>query len=157
MAGARLDIARPTDHPARPSDLAETARLAGDFARLDSRAARLRRLASKISGELKSAEYEMEDLGGQLADLMACTRVWVVKLIPDVSLVRREAPRALLPLWPANQFPEEYRQEIFELDEQAIRVELGSSDVLLNTDGIELARLGPPRMVVEVRRGDSPS
>lgn len=135
--------------PAGPSGLMP---LADRIVRLDSRVRRRRRLATRIADESARLEAELATLGEELAEGMRRSGLWKVGLPDGVSMVRHNAPRAIVPLWPANQFPVELRREVLELDEPAIRSEMGASEVLLDADGIELARLGPPRMAIEVRR-----
>lgn len=144
----------PTAPDLRPSDCDILGPLAERFVRLDSRAGRLRKLAARIARELVAVEAEKAALEQRLLDGMAWLTAWHIRLNQEVTLTRCEAARPIVPLWPPSQFPAELRREVLVLDEDAIRVDLGASEVLVNEDGLELARLGPAPSYLEIRPGD---
>ncbi|MBK7595333.1 MAG: hypothetical protein IPJ11_08805 [Gemmatimonadetes bacterium] len=126
--------------------------LAERFQRLEARAKHLDTLAAANADERAILAREMALVEAELLANLEAARVCAVRL-PDRSwLVQTAAPRAVIPLWDASQFPAELRREVLAID--AVREAIGDADYLMDDDGIELARLGPARMRLEIRYGD---
>ncbi len=128
--------------------------LAERFQRLGARAKHLDALAAANADERAILAREIALLEAELLANMDAARVRAVRLPDRCWLVQTPAPRAVIPLWEPNQFPTELRRETLEIDTEAIRAAIGDADYLLNEDGIEIARLGPARMRLEIRYGD---
>lgn len=128
--------------------------LAERFQRLEARLKDLDALAAANADERAILAREMASVEAELLANMDAARVRAVRLPDRAWLVQTPAPRAVIPLWEPNQFPTELRRETLEIDTEAIRAAIGDADYLLNEDGIEIARLEPTRMRLEIRYGD---
>ncbi len=145
-----------TPNPSKASkgvsgDSTQVGPLSERFQRLDARAKHLDAVAAGIADERAVLAREMALVEAAILEGMAARRLCAVRLSDRSWLIRTEGPRALVPLWPPNQFPTELRREVVEVDEAAVREAMGAGEVLIDEDGIALAELGPARIMLELR------